>query len=608
MRTLSWLVVAVLAGCSTSSSSSGPKGSGGTGSGTGGVTASGGTGSGAVSGTGGSTGLGGNSGAGGSTSTGGSSAGGGSSGTGGATSTGGSRATGGAGGSQPAGGAMTGGAKGSGGVIASGGAGATGGGSGKGGVTGSGGGGSGGATGAGGVTGLGGGTKDASAAGGSSNDGGGAVATPSFDWVGVVGSGQSLSVGFTPVNLKTPDPTNLMLKLGATNFPGTATGTGGNAGVPVPGTADKPWDSTMTDLTAVPLVEPLRAEGSGYPRPYPINLWGETHHGAMAREITNFASGYITAHTVVGESGKGITALIKQTGTTIGDTGRAYAATLFEAGAFTRLAKAAGKTYGVGVVVMTHGETDADPPNAAYKDQLVQLMSDYNTDIAAITGQTYKIPMYINQQHAYPSGSSSKGKRPDVNNMQWQLGVDHKNAFVCTGPKYQYEANPNGDGVHLSVKGAEMLGEKTAQVYYQRAVLGNDWQPLMPTSVERTSSRIVTVQFHVPVPPLNWDTSFDAPAIAEWKSGQGFELRSASANITISSVAISGDSVQITASADLPTSGLMVGYALTSQGVQLKNHSKAVRWGQLRDSDTFAGTTTKLANQNYCVSFEMPVP
>jgi hypothetical protein len=27
----------------------------------------------------------------------------------------------------------------------------------------------------------------------------------------------------------------------------------------------------------------------------------------------------------------------------------------------------------------------------------------------------------------------------------------------------------------------------------------------------------------------------------------------------------------------------------------------------LRDSDTFAGATTKQANPNYCVSFEMPV-
>ena len=454
------------------------------------------------------------------------------------------------------------------------------------------------------------------ASGGTSSAGGaagstGAVQTPSFDWVGVIGSGQSLSVGFTPVNtaMTMPYYNNLMLQQSATSFPG---GGAMNPTAPVPGTTDKPWDTTLSDLKMIPLVEPMRAESSGYPRPYPINLWGETHHGAMAREITHFVTtatpgaDYVTVQTEVGESGEGIPALIKQTVTT-GDTGRAYAATLFEAGAATRLAKAAGKTYGVGVIVMTHGETDADPPNAMYKDQLVQLMSDYNADIAPLTGQTYRIPMYISQQHAYPNGAASKGKRPDVNNMQWQLGVDHKGDFVCTGPKYQYPANPNNDGVHLSVTGAEMLGEKIAQVYYQRAVLGQDWQPLAPTSVER-SGRVVTVHFHVPVPPLNWDSTFDAPAITEWKNGKGFELRSASANITIDSVAISGSDVQITAASELPTGDLFVGYALTSQGVQLKNHSKAVRWGMLRDSDAFAGVTTAMANPNYSVSFELPVP
>jgi hypothetical protein len=445
---------------------------------------------------------------------------------------------------------------------------------------------------------------------GGSTGGASSIARPNTDWVGVVGTGQSLSTGFQPPSLTAPYYNNLMLKLGSTTFPGTGPD---NPNVPVPGTSAKPWDPTLTDLTVVPLVEPLRPQGSGYPRPYPINLWGETAHGAMAREITHFVAtatpgtDYVTVHTEVGESGKGITALIKQSGSTMGDTGRAYAATLFEAGAITRLAQAAGKTYGVGVIVMTHGETDADPPNLAYQDQLIQLLSDYNADILPITGQKYRIPMYISQQHAYPNGASSKGKRPPVNNVQWQLGVNHKDDFVCTGPKYQYPANPNGDGVHLSVAGAEMLGEKTAQVYYERAVLGHDWQPLAPTSVTR-SGRVVTVHLHVPVPPLNWDTTFAAPAITEWKSGKGFELRTDSANITIASVAIAGDTVEITASSDLPTSGLFVGYALTSQGVQLSNHSKAVRWGQLRDSDPFAGVTTTQANPNYCVSFELPVP
>jgi hypothetical protein len=64
----------------------------------------------------------------------------------------------------------------------------------------------------------------------------------------------------------------------------------------------------------------------------------------------------------------------------------------------------------------------------------------------------------------------------------------------------------------------------------------------------------------------------------------------------------------ITAAIDLPASGLIVGYALSSQGVQMKQASKGVRWGQLRDSDLFVGMTTRRPNPNYAVSFEVTLP
>ena len=548
------------------------------------------------SGSGGTLGSGGNSGGGGSAK----------GGSGGSPATGGSRGSGGAGGTGGA--PATGGANGSGGATATGGAGGIGGTSGKGGAAGGGAGGTAG-TGAGGAaTGGGSGTTGSGGATGGSGGGSVAVAKPSFDWVGVVGSGQSLSVGTTPAALTTQPYNNLMLALN---------------GATVPGTGTNPWDPAVTGLTMVPLVEPVRALETAYPSPYPGNIYGETPHAAMANEITRFvkaasaSADYVTVHTIVGESGQGVVALVKEApGGDTGTTGRAYAATIFEAGAITRLAKAASKSYGVGVVMMTHGETDCS--NATYGDSLVQILSDYNTDISAITGQTYKIPMYLSQQHGCPGAPACTAEtdvRPLANDQEWQLGVQHKGDFVCTGPKYQYPAHSDGDGIHLNVTGYELLGEKTAEIYYQRAVLGQDWQPLAPTGVSR-NGRVVTVQFHVPVEPLNWDTTFDAPKITAWANGKGFELftatsstvASSSTNITISSVAISGDSVQITASADLPTSGLYVAYALTNQGKQSSNHSKAVRWGQLRDSDPFMGGTTKQANPNYAVSFSMPVP
>ncbi|MBN2197526.1 MAG: dockerin [Polyangiaceae bacterium] len=412
-------------------------------------------------------------------------------------------------------------------------------------------------------------------------------ASAPWDWVGIVGTGQSLAVGTTPITSTTQPYNNLMLSLGEATVP--------------------PWDAASDPtLEMVPLVEPLRSLHRGYPAPYPGNLFGETPHSAMANALTFLAKcpdptlDFITVHTVVGESGQGMVALEKQTGDSTGETGRAYAATLFEAEAITRLAAEAGKTYGIGAIVMTHGETDNG--SSGYKNQLLTLWTDYNADLAAITGQTATIPMYLSQQHAYPN--EGVGGRPLVNTVLWELGVEHPGDFVVTGPKYQYPGND--DGVHLAVEGYQALGEKTAQVYYERTVLGRDWQPLQPTSAER-DGRVVTVHFNVPVPPLRWDEGLDAPLIAEWANGRGFELRNGSFRRQIESVAIVGDTVEITAAEDLPASGLMVAYALSSQGGQMTTASFAVRWGQLCDSDLFVGSTTGLPNPNYGISFEMPV-
>ncbi|HEY3594327.1 MAG TPA: dockerin [Polyangiaceae bacterium] len=451
-----------------------------------------------------------------------------------------------------------------------------------------------------------GGSTSAGGAGGSSDASVSDSATPAaiWDWTGIVGTGQSLSVGTPPTTSVMQPYHNLKLSLGSL----------GNSIAP-------PFDPNDAALSMIPLVEPVRPLATTFPEAYPGNLYGETPHTAMANQISFLVRqsspnlDFVSVHTVVGESGQGIVALKKNAPppnpplAAPMSMARAYAATIFEATAIARLAHVAGKSYGVGVVVMTHGETDSG--SSTYKNDLIQLLSDYNADLATITGQTQKIPMYISQQHAFPNGVGSAGQRPLANIVQWQLGVDHKGDFVCTGPKYQYPANSSNDGVHLSAVGYQLLGEKTAQVYYERALLGHDWQPLQPMSADR-SGRVVTVHFHVPTSPLNWDEMIDPPSPTAlngvWANGRGFELRAGATNIAISSVTISGDTVQITAGADLPATGLTVGYALTSQGVQMVAASKAVRWGQLRDSDPFVGQTTKIANPNYCVSFEMAVP
>jgi lysophospholipase L1-like esterase len=407
--------------------------------------------------------------------------------------------------------------------------------------------------------------------------------SPRWDWNGIIGTGQSLSVGTTPAISTTQPYNNLKLSLGDATVP--------------------PWDSSLSALSMVPLIEPIRKMAPTYPSPYPLNTWGETPHSAMANQLTtlvryNSSSDYVSVHTVVGESGQGMVALAKSTGDTTASIGRAYAATIFEAEAITRLAKAEGKTYGIAAVLMTHGETDSG--SSTYKDELIKLFADYNTDLRAITGQTESIPMFLSQQFAYPQGA---GQRPLATQTQWQLGVERPTEFVCVGPKYQFPGK--GDGVHLNVEGYRQYGEKVAQVYYERIVLGRDWAPLQPTAATRDGRKVI-VTFHVPVPPLVWEESFSDSS--RWPTGKGFELRQINSIVPIESVEISGNTVVITAGKDLPATNLTVGYAMTANSAQMTTASKSFRWGKLRDSDPFVGYVTSAHLPNYAVSFDYPVP
>ncbi len=414
----------------------------------------------------------------------------------------------------------------------------------------------------------------------------GGAPTATWDITQVVGTGQSLAVGQmgTPPAATTQPYANLKLSTG---------------------TAAWPLDPNDASFMLVPLTEPIGRPSTAYPSAYPTNIAGETPHAAMANQITAlFKAGggadYVTVHGEFGENGQCLTYL-KKGAVPMGVNGRAFEATLIETRAVKRLATAAGKTHGVGAIIVTHGECDAG--NANYEADLYQLWSDYNTDLSAITDQTRKPLMIVSQQNAVNDRSASTL-------AQWKIGVDHAADVVCSGPKYQYPYY-SGDHVHMTTAGYEQLGEKYGQIYYERVVRGNAWQPLQPTTVERTSARVITVHFHVPVPPLVWETTFSPPhpSVPALVNGKGFEVRGSSGTITIASVAISGDAVAVTTATDLPASGVFVGYALTGDMTAMSMPYQATfRWGLLRDSDPFVGRMTNTPQPNYSVAFELPVP
>jgi hypothetical protein len=428
--------------------------------------------------------------------------------------------------------------------------------------------------------------------------------TVAWDFTGIVGTGQSLSVGAQAGNI-TPAATvqpynNLKLSLGALTVP------------PLDAAA-----SESPELSLVPLVEPIRPVDNGYPSAYPVNLDGESPHTAMSAQITALAktvgglSDLVTVHTVVGESGQPMSVINKTATEQVvgtGITGRAYAATLFEARAIARLARAQNKTYGIGAIFLTHGESDAG--NGNYTNDMLQLWTDYNADLRAITTQTQPIPLFTSQQHGiYLYAVGDAPRNIDVSTgLQWTAALDHPEEIVCVGPKYQYPYN--ADWLHLEPLGYELMGEKYAEAFYQHVLLGRPWQPLQPLrgSIAR-SGRVITVDFHVPVAPLAWDDVLPRPHqtdLTEWAPGRGFEVRTGATRLAIESVALlDEDTVQITCAADVPA-GATLGYAATSDGAAVPGVSP--RWGQLKDSDPFVGAFTNRAQPNYAVSFELPVP
>ena len=400
-------------------------------------------------------------------------------------------------------------------------------------------------------------------------------------WTGVIGTGQSLSVG---VSLGAAPPITLTQPYGAKKLVDT-TGTYALSGA--------------GDWQLAPLVEPIRKKPNVYGYEYPSNIAGETPHTGMAIQLSTLsmardAGDFVTLHSVVGTSGQAMSSINKR-GLPDGGVRPPYPASLMETRVFKNLAADAGAAYRVGAVVLTHGESDCLNPN--YGTDLLDLWADYNADLKAITGQTSDIPIILSQQNSFPpTVDAGFAQSP---NAQWLVGVSHPDRVVCVGPKYQYAYS---DPVHLSSSGYHRLGEKYGQVFDRVVNLKQTWKPLQPKSTSLSGSTI-TVAFDVPVPPLAWDDaigpSHQTNHVA-WKNGRGFEAEDSTGQLTIVSATIIGDSVELLLAAPPTGTGLTVRSGYTPDGYPLADggwafggaifaNSSGGYVGYLRDSDPFRG-------------------
>lgn len=403
--------------------------------------------------------------------------------------------------------------------------------------------------------------------------------------VGIIGTGQSLSVGATstPALSTRQRYENVRLRdMGAAPL----------------------YDGVGDRLSLVPLTEPVRSEVAGGGGTYPNNIAGETPHGAMAHELSFDAlrrAGipFATAHIVVGESGRAMDYIRR------GGVGRAYGASIYETNAINAIARSEALRFEIGAIVLTHGESDWN--NINYGTAVRDLANAYRMDLPRITMQTTEIPLIHSQQGTFP-GQAGRGQSTQ---LQWQASVDNRGVVILSGPKYQLEFNT--DRIHLTAAGSRALGIKYAQVYAQTMFEGRPWRPLEPIAARRAGAD-VEVEFHVPAPPLEWESSIPQPhttahptsgaAPAVWARGRGFELEQAGRAITIQSVAIRGSTVVITPMTALSPGDFTVRYAMTQDTPGYTGGTPWARAGQLRDSDPYVGhdrvmvTATVTQNSN----------
>jgi hypothetical protein len=401
------------------------------------------------------------------------------------------------------------------------------------------------------------------------------LSTAPWDWVGVIGTGQSLSngSGHNVVLISTSQPyKNIRLQ-----------DDGPDPKYPIDGRTTAIW-------SVVPLTEPNRPWVSGYGTchlppdncQYPNNVFatGESPHSGMANTMSKIwlartGSDYISAHTVVGVGGSLLIYLAK------GST--SYLAGLSEARVYKSLAQTAGRTYGVGGIILTHGEADGNNQN--YEAGVYQLWQNYNADIKAITGQTEDLVLFASQQ-------STCGYNT-INNSGiqiWQSGVDYPGKIVCVGPKYQYSYS---DGVHMNSGSYNRLGGKYGEIFDLVVNQHVNWKPLGPSSVTR-SGAVITIAMNVPNPPLAWDTTLAAPhksAHTAWANGRGFEVQNSTGELAISSVQIQGNSIVLTLAQTPAVLPLTLSYAAYQDNTgTMEGGTAGGAHGQLVDSDELVGS------------------
>ena len=395
------------------------------------------------------------------------------------------------------------------------------------------------------------------------------VARPVWDYNHFIEYGQSLSTGFEgwPALSKVPKLGNLMWGNSvrpASRANGVFVPLGVSALTPLKAIVQdgSSGAGTLTDAQVAALAPGAGNEGE-------TSVIGMTNFAKVLHnqrfQVANDARIFVAS--CCGVNGQTIEQLTK------GDASNRWLR-LTEAATQVKAAVVAmGKTYGLAGVSFLQGEWNyttaygGDTTLAGYKTKLGALYDTLQADVVAGLAGQAQPPLFM----TYQTGASFTN---DTNSLavgmaQWELSKERRNWVLAT-PVYPY---PDKGG-HLTANSYRWIGKQFAKVWHRVVELGQDWKPLSPLSAV-IREREVLITFHVPHPPLAFDTPYVLRTAMDYAS-KGFSALDSSGALAISRVDIVADCVVRLKFVRLPTGPVSIRYA-----------DKATHNGNgcLRDSD-----------------------
>ena len=275
------------------------------------------------------------------------------------------------------------------------------------------------------------------------------------------------------------------------------------------------------------------------------------------------------------------------------------------------------KSHKFAAIIEVHGENDhfsngTSNPTLPYQRNLEDWQRDYQTDASLITGQLNTVPLFSSQNANWQSYSSnstvSNPARPTISLGQLNAALDNPEKMYMIGPRYPYDYN---DNAHMTNYSYRRLGEYYGKAVKKVLVDKEPFLPLYPLNA-LLDGNTITVNFHVPVPPLQWDT---VGVLA--RENYGFEFLERPQTATITNVALGANGTSVIITLNNAPIGDIKQVAYAARGVYNNTGRMNINapGGNLTDSDTTPSyhqdsyVPANMGNvlKNWCVTFMIPV-